>query len=463
MIQRVEVLTGGASSIYGSDAIAGVVNFIMNDRFEGIQLQWNANGYNHQQHNSVSDIVAQRAVTNPSQFAVPGNVGLDGQTQDFSLTMGSNFANGKGNATLFFSYRQTNAVLEGSRDFSACQLGRGASNFTCGGSGTSYPGDFTTNFEDEFTIANAAGGVRPFTVNDQFNFAPYNYFQRPDTRYLFNAFAHYDAFPQVRVYAEFDFMDDYSVAQIAPSGLFFGSYLLRDDNPLLSQQFKDALGITADTPQAVYIGRRNVEGSGRQSTLHHSNYRYVLGAKGDVLDGKWDYNFWWQSGTNVYQSQLLNDFSNSRSKRAVSGVVRDPATGQPVCASVLDGTDPKCVPYDIFHTGGVTQAALNYLQTPGFQSGYTSQSVVGLNLTSDLGSAYGWTLPWAKNGVGVAFGIERRVEKLSFAVDSFFSGAEGTGQAGRRTPSAANMRWSSPTPKSACRSPSGSRGPTTSR
>src|SRR6267378_1053578 len=86
LIQRVELLTGGASAVYGSDAISGVVNFIMNDRFEGIQIDLDRSVYNHQQHNStVSDIVSTRAATNPSQFSVPGNVGADGHIKNISL------------------------------------------------------------------------------------------------------------------------------------------------------------------------------------------------------------------------------------------------------------------------------------------------------------------------------------------------------------------------------------------
>ena len=172
-----------------------------------------------------------------------------------------------------------------------------------------------------------------------------------------------------------------------------------------------ALGVGPGLPGDVYIGRRNVEGGGRQDHLEHTDYRYVLGAKGDLFDNTWNYNFWWQSGKNVFNEQYQNDFSKTRITRALD-VVKDPATGKPVCASVLDGTDPSCVPYDVFHTGGVTQAALDYLQTPGFQNGYTSQSVVGLQIDSDLGAAYGWRTPWAKNGAAVAFGLERRVEKL---------------------------------------------------
>ena len=130
LIQRVEVLTGGASSIYGSDAIAGVVNFIMNDHFEGIQFDWNGSGYNHQQHSFVGDLVAGKQLTNPGQYQVPGNVGLDGRQQDFSMTMGGNFANGKGNATVYFEYRKTDPVLQNQRDFSECSLVGGKTSYT---------------------------------------------------------------------------------------------------------------------------------------------------------------------------------------------------------------------------------------------------------------------------------------------------------------------------------------------
>src|SRR5947209_13187507 len=87
LIQRVELLTGGASAVYGSDAISGVVNFIMNDRFEGLQVDVDRSFYNHRQHNpdGISDIVNARAATNPSQFQVPGNIGRDGDIKNISL------------------------------------------------------------------------------------------------------------------------------------------------------------------------------------------------------------------------------------------------------------------------------------------------------------------------------------------------------------------------------------------
>jgi len=421
LIQRIEVLTGGASSVYGSDALAGVVNFIMNDHFEGVQFDYNANAYNHQQHNAVASVLTQ----------VPGNVGLDGATQDFSMTLGSNFAGGRGNATVYFEYRHSNPVLQVSRDFSACALDSSVSGFACAGSSTSYPGRFfDPNTGKSWTIADAAGNVRPYvTPNDLFNFNPYNYYQVPDERYLANFFTHYDAFPNVRVYTEFDFMDAKTVLQIAPSGSFLGpEFTLLDSNPLLSQSFKNAFGITATTPGTVIIGRRNVEGAPRQDEPRHTDYRIVIGAKGTVLDGKWDYDLWWQSGKVVYQDTYLHDFSIQRTARALNVVVGP--NGQPTCASVLDGTDPNCVPWDIFHTNSVTQAALNYLETPAMQNGETAQSVVGIHLTSDLGTAYGWKLPQARTGIGVALGVERRTEKLTQLTDAAFSQDDLAGQGG---------------------------------
>src|SRR6266851_4752613 len=168
LIQRVEVLTGGASAVYGSDAITGVVNFIMNDRFEGLQIDLYHSFYNHQQHNPSSvqdDIRARAAAGTPASsfFSVPGDVGSDGAVNGISFTMGRNFADNKGNATMFFGYKIVVALYEDHRDFSACSLNDGNS-FTCAGSSTTYPGRFRTNSGAgaQFTPTDAAGNIRPF-------------------------------------------------------------------------------------------------------------------------------------------------------------------------------------------------------------------------------------------------------------------------------------------------------------
>ena len=452
LIQRVELLTGGASAVYGSDAISGVVNFIMNDRFEGLQIDVNRSFYNHRQHNSeVSNVVSARAATNPSQFAVPDNIGADGNIKSLSLLMGKNFADNKGNATVFFNYKQEDPVLQRDRDFSACALNPG-DTFTCGGSSTSYPGRWFLN-QGTFTVADAAGNTRPFSAaTDQFNFGPYNYYRRPSEQYAFSGFAHLDIVPKMRAYSEFMFHDNHTVAQIAPSGIFVGNpdFLgprrIFFENPLLSADWRsrfaasnalheDALGnpdprpfaAPGDRVEDLLIGRRNVEGGGRQDDIRHTSYRGVLGLKGEILP-HWNYDAYGQVGRVLYSGVYRNDFSKARVAKAMD-VITNPATGQPACRSFVDGTDPNCVPYDIWRLGGVTQGAIDYLQTPGLQSGYTSQTVVGGTVSVDLGT-YGAKMPDAKNGVALLVGVEQRKERLVLETDTEFSTFDLAGQGG---------------------------------
>ncbi|MBL8512424.1 MAG: TonB-dependent receptor plug domain-containing protein, partial [Betaproteobacteria bacterium] len=433
LIKRVEVLTGGAGAVYGSDAVAGVVNFIMNNRFEGVQVELNQSFYNHSQQNQqgVSDLVGGRAATNPAQFKVPGDKSADGKIYDANLLMGANFANGKGNATVFFSYKKEDALLQSERDFSSCSLSSTANAFTCGGSSTSFPGRFLNlNDSNSYTVANAQGGVRPFnTAIDQYNFAPTNFFQRPSERYGFNAYANYDLFPNLNLYSEFSFHDDHTVAQIAPSGLFFGNvtFNITFENPLLSPAWRTALGLVNPgdvTP--VFIGRRNIEGGGRQDDIRHTSFRTVVGAKGDFA-GAWNYDVSMQTGKVVYQNTYLNEFSFTRALRAVD-VLPGPG-GVPTCRSVLAASDLNCVPYNIWSLGGVTPAALNYISTPGLQSGSTDQTVVAGNIAGDL-SGYGWKLPAAKSGISVSFGVEQRTEKLQLNTDVAFQTQDLAGQGG---------------------------------
>jgi outer membrane receptor protein involved in Fe transport len=431
LIRRVEVLTGGASAVYGSDAVAGVVNFIMNDKFQGVQGEVNYSFYNHKQDNAqgVADIVAGRAATNPSQFKVPGDISSDGEESDYNVTLGSNFADGRGNATIFLGYKKTRAVLQSERDYSSCALGSNAAGFTCGGSSTSYPGRFIANATGRsYTVADAAGNVRNFsTATDLYNYGPLNYYQRPSERYTAAAFAHYDINPSVRVYTELSLHDDQTTAQIAPSGLFGLVTDVHFENPLLSQSWRNTLGLVnpGDTA-SMSILRRNVEGGGRQDTIGHTSYRGVVGIKGDFAK-HWNYDAYFMRGRVNYSEAYLNDFSITRSARAMD-VVRD-ANGNAVCRSVVDGSDPNCVPYDIWRLGGVNPDALAYLQTPGLQKGYTEQKVQSITFSSDLGN-YGVQVPGAKSGVGVAFGAERRVEKLELITDAAFTSGDLFGQGG---------------------------------
>lgn len=431
MISRVEVLTGGASAVYGADAVAGVVNFIMKNNFQGIEFQGNYSFYNHSQHNNASSVVAAR------NFALPGNIGSDGVEKDFSLTIGGNFADGKGNATVNFTHRIEDALLQSERDFSSCSLTAGSTGFSCGGSSTSYPGRFMTlgGSGPSLTVADAAGNTRPFvSKTDQYNYGPLNYFQRPSERNSVNILAHYDINDKAQVYTELSFHDDNTVAQIAPSGLFgfdaSGANSIKFENPFLSADWKTKLGLlkAGDTADLV-IMRRNVEGGGRQDHIENSSFRALVGVKGDV-NSSWSYDAYALTSKVMYQETYQNDFSIVRTGRALDAVT-DPSTGKPVCRSALNGTDPSCVPYNIWALGQVTPAALAYLQTPGFQSGNTTLKVLSASITGDL-TQYGFKLPTAKTGVGVAFGLERRTSGLELATDTAFSSGDLAGQGGPR-------------------------------
>jgi iron complex outermembrane receptor protein len=427
LIKRVEVLTGGASAIYGSDAVAGVVNFIMNDNFQGVQLETNYSFYNHQQNGGAAADAANRR-----NYALPGDVGADGKVKDANLLLGGNFADGRGNAVLFFGYKKEDPILQAQRDFSSCSLDGFSSGttFNCGGSGTSYPGRFFTD-AGQVTVADANGNIRRYVAaTDQYNFGPLNYYRRPSERYTFSGFSHYDITNKLRLYTEASFHDDHTVAQIAPSGLFgfdaSGANAISGENPFLSTAWRNALGLTGptDTAEAI-IFRRNVEGGGRQDDQRHTSYRGVIGVKGEVAN--WNYDVFAQMGKVLFSETYFNDFSNVRIGRALD-VVRD-ASGNPACRTFVSGVDPNCVPYNIWSLGQVTPEALKYLQTPGFQKGSTSQSVQGINVSTDLGD-YGMRLPTSSKGIGLALGWEHRTEKLDLATDTAFETGDLAGQGG---------------------------------
>ena len=443
IIKRVDVLTGGASSVYGSDALAGVVNFVMDTNFTGIRLDGQLSFYNHNNRASSQIIDALEARNYPYKDGMV----TDGAQKNVTVSIGADLGEGRGHVLAYAGYRAVNPITQGDRDFSTCGLSGalGDVGVVCGGSSTSALGRFQrtelTGFADGVPIyapppGTPSLGVNPTVPNafrpyvgsrDGFNFNPYNYFQRPDKRYTLGAFAHYEISPAFDPYLEAMFMDDRTKAQIAPSGAFFGTdFFTNCNNPLLSAAQATALcGANAGTAtlQSLYIGRRNVEGGGRVDDLRHTAYRIVTGMKGKIAPGL-TYDVYGQMGRTLLSERYSNDFSITRLNRSLN-VVNTP--NGPVCAAALPDAnglvlDPNCVPYNIFTAGGVTQDQLNYLQTPGLRNGQTTQYVVSGSVTADLGQ-YGIRSPMATDGVGIAVGAEYRKDKLELNNDvSFLTG-----------------------------------------
>lgn len=481
LVKNVQVLTGGASTTYGADAVAGVVNFILDTDFEGIKLDGQYSLFQHGNRNKLlPPLLDARAGAGLAGYGYPGGSVADGGTVDVTLSMGTKFgADDRGHVMAYAGYRKARPVLQSNRDYSACVLqNSGAGVPRCGGSATSDSGNAIV-FDDPrgtgvtSTIYSFGPGGAFNNSTTLYNFAPTNYFQRPDRRYTAGVFANYEINDAIQPYMEFMFMDDRTVAQIAPSGDFGNTLTVNCDNPLMSaaQQavvcdgenlingflgtfplavgagynpnpgnapltFFDALGNTYN--QAFFqLLRRNVEGGPRRADLQHTNYRTVIGSKGKLGEA-WSYDAYYQYGRTNYSQVYSNEFSVARLNRALN-VVTDTrpgsaTLGQPICRSVLDGSDPTCVPYNVFGgAGGASPASVAYLSATGFQKGYTSEQVASASMTGLLGN-YGFKTPWADDGVSINFGVEYRKEKLNLQTDNAFQTGDLTGQGGATLP-----------------------------
>ena len=425
LIDRVDVLTGGASATYGADAVAGVVNFILKKDFEGVRIEAQRGLYNHKNDSSADEVLARRGFANPSTNK------WDGQSWDLTAIVGTNSNDGKGNVTAYATYRQIDPIDQGQRDFSACSLGAlGANDFACAGSSTSANGRFLGS-GGNFTLDPTGPGdtFRNYVGSrDAFNFNPFNYFQRNDERYALGAFGNYEINSHVDVYAQFMLMDDRTNAVIAPSGAFFGNdqYSISRDNPLISDSQEAMLFANEDAgtnTTDILIGRRNIEGGARDSDLRHTSYRLVGGVKGELY-GDWDYDTSYQFGKTIRDNIYRGEFSRLRTIRALD-VVAGP-DGTPTCQSVIDGTDPNCVPYDVFQVGGVTPQALNYLTTSGFANGVVEERVFSAFASGPVPVQ----TPWAKERFSAAVGIEYRDEVSVSEFDTAFKTGDLAGQGG---------------------------------
>lgn len=433
MVERVEVVTGGASSTYGSDAVAGVINFVLRKRINGIEIDAGYGFAQHDQHDGALQQLQRSAGISPPTGSI-----VDGHTGDLSILAGAPLERAAGSVNAYFSYHRQEPIKGSERDFSNCQavslnaltgvptdpgfecLGSPDSNkfVTNGGGGRAFSVVGT-----DFVPFPAAGSVPP----PRFNAAPYQYLQRQDTRYAAGLLASLAPSEALRPYLELGYMDDRTDSAIAPSGLFrgqntltaTGTYFVNCSNPLLSAQEAATIctpaQIAADaaSPGSVSadldIGRRNVEGGGRESIFRHQSYRAVAGIAGDIGTA-WSYD----SYGLYHHTSLFQDNLNYLNLAAVNQALQVTANGAGQAVCIGDGT---CLPYDIFATGAVTPAQLKYLYEPGTDSGADSEAILHVDATGELGR-YGLAAPWARQGLAVNWGLEHRVDILRFAPDA---------------------------------------------
>ena len=409
MLERVEVLTGGASTVYGADAVAGVVNFVMRKDFNGVELNIGTSGFMHDNDNSyVADLMDAKGFDYPK-----GGDGVDGQADTIDLVMGSSFADGKGQATAYVTWRKGSELRQGARDYSSCALN--STGTSCGGSGNAIVPNFyisqrnaagTLDWDTyEYWTLDSGSNFVPSDGNI-YNYAPINHFMRPDEKWSFGTMMDLQLNDSTELYAEIMATDYNTKAQIAESGTFFAEeYYIDYDSDLLNdsqrQTLTDTYGDGVTDSFGVYIGKRNVEGGPRASVMTNASFRIVLGARGEVQG--WDYDVNYQKNSVDSSVTYINDFFAPNISAALQAAT-----------------------YDVFTYQGVTSEQA---------SGLTGTAMLRADLSTEIFYAQmsrdtGFSLPTTDSNISIAMGVENRKMSYDRDSDTVFEEGQLLGQGG---------------------------------
>ena len=473
LLKRVEVLTGGASSVYGSDAIAGVVNFILDDSFEGFKASVTNSFYSHKNDNK-----KLRALHDSYSYKkAPGSV-TEGDSVKLSIAFGGSINDGQGHITGFIEHVNTNPILMGAYDGGACALSGGTAK--CGGSSTIPAGrmyDFGYK-KAGFTPIDTAISDYKFDyklVGDEYvdragtlyNYNPTNHYQRPQDKINAGFFSKYSITDNDEVYADVRFTKNQSPSQIAFSGTFGDLRSVPCYNANFSAQIYNAVcgnwtgmggshapnfatgadalayisalnGQVADESILAYSApirslKRNVEGGPRTYATKYENITASLGMRGDINDD-WRYDVSYQTSQVDYSEEIQNDLSITKLLRATNVIN---VAGVATCVSVLDGSDPSCIPYNLF-SGGLpgdagVQAIIDanpqiqtYMAIPNFILGDSSETI----LQAYVEGTTNISIPGAPGAISAVFGYESRELESDYRPDASAQAADRTGAGG---------------------------------
>lgn len=469
MLERVDVVTGGASAVYGSDALSGAVNFVLRDDFEGVEVNL---GYSDTEDG-----------------------GED--SYNISVLMGVNFDAGRGNITIGGGRTSRGSILLADRDYGI--FGVASSTGSGLGSPPAQPSpDCSGN--TEFTTAHSTGvgstTAIPATLNlrsgnsyqfrddgsliqgecARFNFNPFNYYQTPQERWQSTTIGKYEANEYVEFYARATFSANTSAFQIAPSGTFGSAFTIPVMNPFLNgaarttiiddlnagalnfltatnQSLTDLQAIANPTPddldsitalQAALaadplgftsVGIQDLNGDGvfdtndaftstaRRRTLElgprsgifDTDYsQFVFGARGTLpgVADDWNYDISYQRGESDFV-ETRDGFTNLTNLAA--GINTVSATQ---CIDALGNvTAAPCTPINVFGPlGSITEAqrASGFFIAIASDLRKTVQTVYHASIDGTIDSI---SLPWADDGLSVAFGVETREEEASSSPD----------------------------------------------
>jgi iron complex outermembrane recepter protein len=387
LLERVDVLTGGASTVYGADAIAGVVNFVTRSDFSGFDARF-AQG------------ITERG---------------DGENFRADLTMGANFDNGRGNAVLSFNYTKTQPVLQGDRKIGL--VSRSSVTGRPEGSPTAAPASISFPFIGR--VGDAGNTFEAGAFND-YNFNPINLFQTPQERYSIYTQASYEVTNNIEAYAEGMYVKSIVEVNLAPAGVFGSTVTTPLNSPFLSAQQRTFLcnaavgvngsgipagtdcgaAIAAGTPATVAVLRRFVEAGPRVQKFETDMFNLTAGLRGKLTNTiNWD----------VHGTYGRSDGSEVRTGWGLLSRVRSGVAGCPT------GSAAGCVPFNVFGpAGSITPAMLNFIDVPT----RAFRETTFLNLSGVVDGDFGVASPAAETPVSFAAGAEYR---------RYSAGSEGDG------------------------------------
>jgi iron complex outermembrane recepter protein len=399
LLKRVDVLTGGGSAVYGSDAVAGVVNFILKDDFQGIE------------------------------FGAQTGVSSQGDTQryTFNATIGSNFADDRGNVVAFVGYTKHNELFQSQRDWSRFDINGGSSRGISGRllNRVSNPfGDprltFPSDPEDPdagTTYANATfnpdGSVRRFVngfdltnpSTDRYNFAPVNYLQRPANRFNIVTLGRYNVTENVEVFLEAYFKKSFNTGQLAPTPLTLNSgVLIPVTNPLLSPSARALFASRPRPNEPVAFERRMVEVGPRQERFDFTSFQINTGLRGKIFDD-WKWDAFYSYGRVNASTDIRGDLSKSRLQAGLDGCPSVDRDGNP--ATPPTPVVPGCRVINVFGPGALSAADANYLRIESaVDQKLFSRTQVAASISGDV-------VELPAGPLGFAFGAEYRKDFVS--------------------------------------------------
>lgn len=426
LIQRVDVLTGGASAVYGSDAVAGVVNFIMKNDFEGIQLNANYNFYAHDnQPGLISQVASQYGFGQPSH-----GLAVDGGRIDLSLTAGTKLFDDRFRVSGYVNYRKGELVPNEARETAGCQLVENVKDgpLSCSTSTYSYHGYVSprTGANNGNQYVNNPDGSRTFVpFSDAVAANPYSdySFQRGNERWNAGGFASFEISDAAELYASGMWFRDKS-ANGFPARIYsytaFGSapYQVNCNNPFLSaSQAQVVCGAQAGTSAMVPIELR-YRFSGvpdLEDRYLNEGLRITGGVRGDFAEG-WSYDV----GGVYARNQQDWSWSFPSVDRVNNALNVVNVGGVPTCVT---GAADGCLPLDPFSSRSTVNntAVFDYLVRDSYGSQTTVNKLYNVLATvqGDLGT-YGIKSPWAEQGVAIAFGAEFREDQLEGTADQLW-------------------------------------------